>query len=60
MKSKRTIPAQVQPVVRGYVTQTVRGFSGPGWELSVTGDAVWVEKMLRKFIPKIQRVTNAL
>jgi len=46
--------------VGGHVTQTLRGFNGPGWELSVTGSKPWVESMVRKFVPKIQRVASAI
>ena len=41
-----------------HITLTLRGFNGRGWEMSVTGDKNWVEKMIKKFTPLIQRATQ--
>ena len=46
--------------VEEHVTETYRGFTGPGWELSVTGRPAWVKKMVKKLLPEIQQIASAL
>ena len=43
---------------KDHITLRLRGFNGLGWEMSVTGDKNWVEKMIKKFTPLIQRATQ--
>jgi hypothetical protein len=43
---------------RRIVTLTYRGFTGPGWELSVTGEEKWAKRMAEKYIRKIQEATQ--
>jgi len=38
------------------ITETYRGYSGPGWEFSVTGRASFVKRMVKKYVPEIQRI----
>jgi hypothetical protein len=35
-----------------------RGYSGPGWELSVTGEPAWVKRMVKKWVPEIQQIAR--
>ena len=40
------------------ITETYRGYNAPGWELSATGRASWVKKIVNKYIPQVQRLAN--
>lgn len=44
---------------RGHVTETYRGYNGPGWELSITGSPAWVKRMAKKWVAEIQQIANA-
>jgi hypothetical protein len=43
-----------------YVSITVRGFTGKGWELQCIGPKKWAEETIIKFIPIIQKITKGI
>ncbi|MFA6071634.1 MAG: hypothetical protein WC810_23915 [Janthinobacterium sp.] len=42
------------------VTIRVAGVCTKSWELEVTGSRRWVEKMIRKYVPLVQRAAGRL
>ena len=42
--------------VLAMITIRVKGYAGPGWEIECTGSRKWVEKTLKKFIPKVKKI----
>jgi len=40
------------------ITIRVRGYAGPGWEIEFTGPHEWVERMIKKYIPKVKACAN--
>ncbi len=39
-----------------FITIRVKGYAGPGWEIECTGPRKWVEKTIKKYIPKVKRI----
>jgi hypothetical protein len=33
-----------------------KGYSGKGWEIQCIGPRKWVERIMKKFIPMIQKI----
>ncbi len=38
------------------ITIRVKGYAGPGWEIECTGSRRWVEKAIKKYIPKVKKI----
>ena len=37
----------------------VRGYAGPGWEIECRGAKRWVEKTIKKYIPRVKGIALA-
>lgn len=38
------------------ITIRVKGYAGPGWEIECIGPNKWVDKILKKYIPKVKEI----
>lgn len=39
-----------------FVTIRVKGYAGPGWEIECTGPHKWVEKTIKRYIPRVKKI----
>ena len=39
-----------------FITIRVKGYAGPSWEIQCAGPRKWVEKTIKKYIPRVKKI----